>query len=94
MSNSKFNFQFAYRLKYCSTNEVNIEPHVYQISAKALHNLKENKSSQCIIVSGESGAGKTETVKILLNHLNYLSSDSTIAINTVRSIDLVLTLLA
>jgi myosin heavy subunit len=44
-------------------------PHVYSIGIKALQVLLESKKPQSIIVSGESGAGKTETVRILLDQL-------------------------
>ena len=42
--------------------------HVYAVSAGAFKGLK-NGTNQSILVSGESGAGKTETVKICLAHL-------------------------
>jgi myosin heavy subunit len=48
-----------------------LPPHVYGISSTAFHSLPEN---QTIIVSGESGAGKTETVKLILQYLAYTSS--------------------
>ncbi|CAM9632006.1 unnamed protein product [Ectocarpus sp. 6 AP-2014] len=44
-------------------------PHVYATSAQAFKGLQTYGVNQSILVSGESGAGKTETVKILLNHL-------------------------
>jgi myosin-5 len=44
-------------------------PHVFSTSAIAFHGLKSTGRNQSILVSGESGAGKTETVKILLSHL-------------------------
>ncbi|CAN0001143.1 unnamed protein product, partial [Ectocarpus sp. 12 AP-2014] len=44
-------------------------PHVYATSAQAFKGLQAYGVNQSILVSGESGAGKTETVKILLNHL-------------------------
>lgn len=46
-----------------------LPPHVYATSAQAYKGLRTYSVNQSILVSGESGAGKTETVKILLNHL-------------------------
>lgn len=44
-------------------------PHVYAIADKAFRDMKVNKASQSIIVSGESGAGKTESTKYILKYL-------------------------
>ncbi|KAL7577779.1 hypothetical protein ACA910_010536 [Epithemia clementina (nom. ined.)] len=48
-----------------------MEPHVYEVSALAYKGLTmgDDGEHQSILVSGESGAGKTETVKICLNHI-------------------------
>lgn len=46
-----------------------VTPHVYEVSALAYKGLMQNDLDQSILVSGESGAGKTETVKICLSHI-------------------------
>ena len=46
-----------------------MEPHVYEVSALAYKGLAFECQDQSILVSGESGAGKTETVKICMNHM-------------------------
>ncbi|KAL1258221.1 hypothetical protein QQF64_011465, partial [Cirrhinus molitorella] len=46
-----------------------LPPHVYAISDKAYRDMKVLKMSQSIIVSGESGAGKTENTKFVLRYL-------------------------
>ena len=46
-----------------------VEPHVYETSSLAYHDMCVHGLDQSILVSGESGAGKTETVKILMNQL-------------------------
>ena len=46
-----------------------MEPHVYEVSALSYRGLAMDDEDQSILVSGESGAGKTETVKICLNHI-------------------------
>ena len=51
-----------------------IPPHVYSTSAQAFHGMKDFGRNQAILVSGESGAGKTETVKILMGHLAFVAS--------------------
>ncbi|EGZ09686.1 hypothetical protein PHYSODRAFT_338448 [Phytophthora sojae] len=46
-----------------------LPPHVYAVSVAAFRHMCDNGSNQSILVSGESGAGKTETTKILMDNL-------------------------
>ena len=32
-------------------------PHIYALGARAFHNLQHQQGNQCLLVSGESGAG-------------------------------------
>ncbi|XP_078492466.1 unconventional myosin-VI isoform X2 [Ciona intestinalis] len=52
-------------------------PHCYAIADKAYRDMKVLSMSQSIIVSGESGAGKTENTKFVLRYLadNYGAGD-------------------
>ena len=51
-------------------------PHVYGISEEAYQTLSKTRKSQSIVVSGESGAGKTETNKHLMQYLAWRSKSS------------------
>lgn len=50
-------------------DRLGFEPHVYEVSALAYRGLAVTGTDQTILVTGESGAGKTETAKIVMNHL-------------------------
>lgn len=42
------------------------DPSLFKISEEAYLDMVENKQNQAIIISGESGAGKTEACKRIL----------------------------
>ena len=44
-------------------------PHIFGVATKAFKDLMANRKNQCILISGESGAGKTESTKYVLQVL-------------------------
>ena len=49
-------------------------PHPYLISQKCLDNIKNTNKNQVVLVSGESGAGKTVTTKFLMKYISSVSN--------------------
>ena len=50
------------------------EPHVYAIGELAYARMRRTGGSQAVVMSGESGAGKTETTKHLMRYLTQRAS--------------------
>jgi len=49
------------------------QPHVYGLAERAYRRLVDDGDSQCVIISGESGAGKTVAAKLILNYITAVS---------------------
>ncbi|CAI5980848.1 unnamed protein product [Closterium sp. NIES-64] len=54
-----------------------LSPHVFAIAETSFRAMVDYKLSQSILVSGESGAGKTETTKLLMQYLAYMGGRAT-----------------
>lgn len=50
-----------------------LPPHIFAIADAAYHSMLKQRRNQCIVISGESGSGKTESTLFLLHHLTMLS---------------------
>ncbi|KAJ9451352.1 Myosin-8 [Diplonema papillatum] len=61
--------------QYLAEGEVIREnrPHSWAQAHNTYHELKRDGGEQCILISGESGAGKTEAAKIVMKYLGALS---------------------
>ncbi|XP_051998770.1 unconventional myosin-X [Xyrauchen texanus] len=54
-----------------------LPPHIFAVANECYRCLWKRHDSQCVLISGESGAGKTESTKLLLKFLSVMSQNST-----------------
>ncbi|NWW22539.1 MYO1A protein, partial [Falcunculus frontatus] len=51
-----------------------VKPHIYAIADDAYRSLRDRDRDQCILITGESGAGKTEASKLVMSYVAAVSS--------------------
>ncbi|XP_052784010.1 unconventional myosin-XVI-like isoform X3 [Mya arenaria] len=59
-----------------------LPPHVYGIAENSYRALRHAGGSQCHVISGESGSGKTETCKYIVQHLLRVAGSEETHLNT------------
>ena len=61
---------------YKESIEKDLPPHVFAVAAQAYHNVIHAGTSQAIVISGESGSGKTEATKLCLQYLSDVAGNA------------------
>ncbi|XP_065192993.1 unconventional myosin-X-like [Sycon ciliatum] len=75
--------------RYTKQHLGELPPHIYAIANEAYQSLWRQAENQCVLISGESGAGKTESTKFILSFLSEmsLSHAETAATSSKRSVN-------
>ena len=77
ISFNPFKFYPIYNPKYVRMYQNqrlgDLPPHIFAIADAAYHRMLQDRDNQCIVITGESGSGKTESTNFLLHHLSALS---------------------
>ncbi|XP_070969922.1 unconventional myosin-IXb-like isoform X2 [Oncorhynchus clarkii lewisi] len=72
-----FKFLSIYNPKYVKMYENHqlgkLEPHIFAIADVAYYAMLRKRVNQCIVISGESGSGKTQSTNFLIHCLTALS---------------------
>lgn len=70
--------------KYQGKNRLEVPPHVFGIAESAYYNMNAYKENQCVIISGESGAGKTEAAKRIMQYVAAVSGGQDSGIQQIK----------
>ncbi|XP_068162212.1 unconventional myosin-XVB [Antennarius striatus] len=60
------------RQKYMGKEQHRNPPHVYTLADAAFSQSQASTQEQCIIISGQSGSGKTEATKLMVHYLSSM----------------------
>ncbi|RDD37299.1 Unconventional myosin-Ib [Trichoplax sp. H2] len=63
-------------LNYRGKSLYELQPHIYAIADNAYRALRDRDEDQCVIISGESGSGKTEASKVVMQYIAAVSGKS------------------
>lgn len=69
---------------YRGKNRLEVPPHVFSIAESAYYNMQAYKENQCVIISGESGAGKTEAAKRIMQYIAAVSGGEDSSIKEIK----------
>ena len=69
---------------YRGKNRLEMPPHVFAVAESAYYNMKGYNENQCVIISGESGAGKTEAAKRIMQYIANVSGGSNSSIQETK----------
>ncbi|KAL1706191.1 P-loop containing nucleoside triphosphate hydrolase protein [Schizophyllum commune] len=70
--------------KYRGKNRLEVPPHVFGIAESAYYNMNAYHENQCVIISGESGAGKTEAAKRIMQYIAAVSGGQDSSIQEIK----------
>ena len=70
--------------KYQGKNRLEVPPHVFSIAEGAYYNMNAYHENQCVIISGESGAGKTEAAKRIMQYIAAVSGGQDSSIQEIK----------
>ncbi|KAJ2726143.1 class II myosin [Coemansia sp. Benny D115] len=76
--NPYYNLQIygpEYVRMYKNKKRMEVVPHIFAIADAAFHDMLHSKENQSILITGESGAGKTENTKKVIQYLTAIASD-------------------
>jgi myosin-1 len=73
--------------RYKGKSPSDVPPHVFAVAERAYREMREEEESQCVIISGESGAGKTEAAKQIMRYIAAVSGGrDTAAVERVKDV--------
>lgn len=61
---------------YKGKNRLEVAPHVFAVAESAYYHMGSHGENQCVIISGESGAGKTEAAKRIMQYIAAVSAQN------------------
>ncbi|CAK5264269.1 unnamed protein product [Mycena citricolor] len=70
--------------KYRGKNRLEVPPHVFGIAEASYYNMNAYHENQCVIISGESGAGKTEAAKRIMQYIAAVSGGQDSSIQEIK----------
>jgi myosin-1 len=70
--------------KYKGKNRLEVPPHVFGIAESAYYNMNAYHENQCVIISGESGAGQTEAAKRIMQYIAAVSGGQDSSIQEIK----------
>lgn len=70
--------------RYKGKNRLEVPPHVFGIAESAYYNMNAYHENQCVIISGESGAGKTEAAKRIMQYIAAVSGGQDSSIQEIK----------
>ncbi|PVG02990.1 myosin-1 [Serendipita vermifera] len=70
--------------RYKGKNRLEMPPHVFAIAEGSYYNMQAYKENQCVIISGESGAGKTEAAKRIMQYIAAVSGGQDSSIKEIK----------
>ncbi|CAE8673040.1 unnamed protein product, partial [Polarella glacialis] len=62
-------------MRSCAGSE-KLQPHIFSVANRAYQGILRKRESQTVLVSGESGAGKTETTKFVIQFLALTGAEA------------------
>ena len=66
-------YDSAWQDAFSKDNLSGLVPHIYKVGARAYNSMVQGKKNQVCVISGESGAGKTESAKLIMKQVCLIS---------------------